>query len=97
MKKFLCTFYLPEVMDADFWAVLPRHRMYINRLMRDEQIVTYSVNQYCTKGWLVLQVPGRSDAEQLIEQLPIRPFIDYHLEELYLFDTMLGAPKMVLN
>lgn len=97
MKKFLCTFYLPEVMEADFWASIPRHRQHINQLMRNETIVTYSVNQYRTKGWVVLQVTNRSEAEKLVEQFPIRPFIDFHLEELFLFDSMLGTPKMILN
>lgn len=97
MKKFLCTFYLPEVMEADFWATIPRHRQHMNQLMRDEKIVTYAVNQNRTKGWVVLQVANRSEADLLVERFPIRPYIDFHIEELFFFDSMLGTPKLVLN
>lgn len=97
MKKFLCTFYLPDVLDENFWEHIPMHRQYINELMRDEVIVTYSVNQERTKGWVVMNAATVVEAKRIVELFPIHPFITYEIEELFIFDSMIGAPKMVLN
>lgn len=97
MKKFICTFYLPALLDADFWATIPSHRQYINDLMRTEVIVTYAVNEVRSKGWVVLNAVSEEEAADHIEQFPIRPFIRYEIDELFIFDSMIGAPKLVLN
>lgn len=97
MKKYLCTFYLPALLEEDFWAVIPAHRQHIQDMMRDEVIITYSVNGARSKGWVVLNAESEPDAVALIDLFPIRPFINYELDELFIFDTMIGAPKLVMN
>jgi hypothetical protein len=97
MKKYLCTFYLPALLEEDFWAIIPSHRQYINELMRDETIVTYAVNEVRSKGWVVLNAQSEDEAREIVEEFPIRPFVRYEIDELFIFDSMIGAPKLVLN
>jgi hypothetical protein len=97
MKKYLCTFYLPDLLEDDFWAIIPSHRQQINELMREEVIITYSVNGLRTKGWVVLNAESEMEAAAMIDKFPIRKFITYELDELFIFDTMIGAPKLVMN
>jgi len=97
MQKFLFTFYLPERLNDDFWASIPAHRRHINRLMDEEVIVTYSVNRERSKGWIVLNAESMADACEIIERFPLRSFIRYEAEELFIFDSMIGAPRLILN
>lgn len=97
MKKYLCTFYLPAVLDQDFWDQIPMHRQYINNLMREEVIITYSVNHTRTRGWVVLSADSEIDAAAIMDGSPISRFIQYDLDELFIFDSMIGAPKLVMN
>ncbi len=97
MKKYLCTFYLPDMLDDEFWALIPGHRQYVNELMRNEVIVTYCVNDVRSKGWVVLNAASEMEAAALIDQFPISKFIHYELDELFIFDSMIGAPKLVMN
>ncbi len=97
MKKFLCTFYLPGELDTEFWELIPRHRNYINNLMREEVIITYSVNDTRSKGWVVLSAESEMEAAELIDRFPIRRYINYEMDELFIFDSMMGAPKLVMN
>jgi hypothetical protein len=97
MKKFLCTFYLSPTLDSKFWELIPSHRNYINNLMRDEVIITYSVNSNRSKGWVVLCANAEEDAEEIINQFPIREYFNYDMDELFIFDSMIGAPKLVMN
>jgi len=97
MKKFICTFQLPDSMDDSFWELIPFHRRYINELMRDEKIVTYSVNQERSRGWVVLNAANKRQAMTFIDGFPIRPYINIQLDELFIFDSMIGSPKLILN
>jgi hypothetical protein len=97
MKKFLCTFMLPALLEESFWEQIPSHRKYINAQMEAEKIVTYSVNQSRSRGWVVLNTETEAEARRIIERFPIRRFIHFELEELFIFDSMIGAPRLVLN
>lgn len=97
MKKFLCTFELPGSMDDTFWEQIPFHRRYVNELMRDEKIVTYSVNQERSRGWVVINAVNERQARMLIDGFPIRQHISIQLDELFIFDSMIGSPKLIFN
>ncbi|MBX9782023.1 MAG: hypothetical protein K2X48_01905 [Chitinophagaceae bacterium] len=97
MKKFLCTFFLPALLEDSFWEEIPGHRKYINSLMEAETIVTYSVNQNRSKGWVVINATTEKEAGKIIERFPIRRFINYQADELFIFDSMIGAPRLILN
>lgn len=97
MKKFLCTFYLSPTLDSEFWELIPSHRNYINNRMREEVIITYSVNHNRSKGWVVLCANTEDDAEEIINQFPIREYFNYDMDELFIFDSMIGTPKLVMN
>lgn len=84
-------------MDDSFWELIPFHRRYINELMRDEKIVTYSVNQERSRGWVVLNAANKRQAMTFIDGFPIRPYINIQLDELFIFDSMIGSPKLILN
>lgn len=97
MKKFLCTFSLPKLLEESFWEQIPSHRQHINTLMSEEIIVTYSVNHNRSKGWVVINANSETHARNIIEKFPIRRFINYQIDELFIFDSMIGAPRLVLN
>lgn len=85
------------MLEENFWAIIPSHRQHVNELMRDETIVTYAVNEVRSKGWVVLNAQSEEEAIAIVEEFPIRPFVRYEVDELFIFDSMIGAPKLVLN
>ncbi|MFZ9718289.1 MAG: hypothetical protein ACO3BD_02940 [Chitinophagaceae bacterium] len=97
MHKFQCTFHLHNEQNEAFWAIIPAHRRHINQLMNDEVIVTYAINRSKTKGWLVINAANIQEVRLLIESFPIRPFMRFEVEELFIFDSMIGAPRLILN
>lgn len=97
MKKFLCTFTLPLLLEESFWEHIPSHRNFINAQMEAEKIVTYSVNHNRSKGWVVINAVSEAEARKVVDRFPIRRFIHFELEELFIFDSMIGAPRLVLN
>ena len=85
------------MLEENFWAIIPSHRQHVNELMRDETIVTYAVNEVRSKGWVVLNANSEEEAIAIVEEFPIRPFVRYEIDELFIFDSKIGAPKLVLN
>lgn len=84
-------------MDDAFWELIPFHRRYINELMRDEKIVTYSVNQTRSRGWVVFNASSEHQVRTFVDGFPIRAHISIQIEELFIFDSMIGSPKLILN
>jgi uncharacterized protein YciI len=97
MKKYIVTFYLPEVLDLSFWKIIPEHRKYINKLMDNDVILTYGVNATRSKGWVVFSAATEEEVAQYIENFPIHDMITYEIEELFIFDSMIGVPRLVMN
>lgn len=97
MKKFIVTFYLPEVLDLSFWKIIPEHRRFINKLMDNDVILTYGVNAERSKGWVVFSAVTEDAVKDYIEQFPIHDMITYEIEELFIFDSMIGVPRLVMN
>lgn len=65
--------------------------------MREEVIITYAVNGNRSKGWVVINAASEMEAAELIDRFPIRRFFHYEMDELFIFDSMIGAPKLVMN
>lgn len=97
MKKFIVTFYLPEVLDLSFWKIIPEHRRFINKLMDNDVILTYGVNAERSKGWVVFSAVTEDAVRDYIEHFPIHDMITYEIEELFIFDSMIGVPRLVMN
>lgn len=90
-------FYLPGELSNEFWELIPRHRNYVNNLMREKVIITYSVNHTRSKGWVVINAASEIEASELMDRFTIRRFINYEMDELFIFDSMIGTPKLVMN
>jgi hypothetical protein len=46
---------------------------------------------------VVLNAESETEAAAMVDKFPIRKYINYELDELFIFDTMIGAPKLVMN
>jgi len=98
MKKYMVTIYFPDEQNKSFWKLLPNHRSHIMKLMEEEIIFSYAINQLRTMGWMVISAETEKDVVKLIEAFPIRSLITYDIDELFIFDSsVLGLPKLVMN
>lgn len=98
MKKYMVTFYLPDELDENFWELVKTHRAHISKLMEQEIIFSYAINQLRTIGWIVMNAESEKDVAKIIENFPIYSYLTYDMDELLMFDaSAIGLPKLVLN
>lgn len=83
--------------DSDFESKIPKQRHAINLLFESGKLLSYSLSQERTKLWAVFMVESESELIQLIEKLPLTPFMDYNYSELMFHNGLSLIPTMSLN
>lgn len=97
MKKFQVT--IRFEMDEQFMALIPAHRVYINRLIEKDIIDQYVVSMESQRLWITLNA---IDKEEVDKRLKLSPIYKYwspvEIDELYVIDGQhYRLPGLQLN
>ena len=88
---FSCT--LPEVIDENFLATIPRQRTLIDRLMATERIVSYALSLESSQLWLVVKATDENDAFDVMAILPLTPYMRVEISSLTFHQAVFPKPK----
>ncbi len=90
--------FLPEELDSDFLRMIPAHRAYINELINDRSILTYSISFDKTRGWIIFSAKNAEEVLDIVQQFPIHQFITIEINELSIHDgESYRFPEVFLN
>jgi len=89
---------LPEMSDS-IAAVIPVHRLHINKLFAEGRILSYSVSMGRNMIWVVINAEDEQEANELILSFPLYPHFTEVVCTPLLFHNTLPAtmPGMSLN
>lgn len=95
---FMVEIKLPFEIDTNFMLKIPKHRAFINVLINQGKIQSYTINEERTKGWIIFNTETVAEAETLIQQLPLYEFITYKIHTILVHDSeIFRFPKMHMN
>ena len=95
---FMVEIKLPEEINENFMRKIPSHRAFINLLINQGKIQSYTINEDRTKGWIIFNTDNKAETERLMEQLPIFGFISYRINGILIHDSeIFRFPKMNMN
>lgn len=95
---FIVEIKLPEEIDEKFMRKIPSHRAFINLLINQGKIQSYTINESRTKGWIIFNTDNKVETERLMEQLPIYEFITFRINGTLIHDSeIFRFPKMNMN
>jgi muconolactone delta-isomerase len=95
---FMVEIKLPSEIDTNFMLKIPKHRAFINVLINQGKIQSYTINEERTKGWIIFNTETVTEAETLIQQLPLYEFITYKIHTILVHDSeIFRFPKMHMN
>lgn len=98
MAHFMVEMFLPDTIDMEFMRMIPSHRLFIDQLIADGKILTYSVNQERTKGWIIFDAEEAEEVLDLVQQFPIHRFITLEVHALMIHDgESFRFPKLHFN
>ena len=96
-KQYMVEFDVYYQIDGDFEAKIPSQRNAISLLFEQGKLLSYSLSKERTKLWGVFLVSSESELIQLIEKLPLTPYMDYDYSELLFHNGLSLIPSMSLN
>lgn len=70
MAAFLFQIELPDLTE-DIIKVIPTHRNYINKLLTEGKILSYSVSQSRNMIWCVVSAKEEGEAMQMVLEFPL--------------------------
>lgn len=95
---FMVELKLPEELTENFMRKIPSHRAFINYLINQGKIQSYTINEERTKGWIIFNTNSEDETQRLLEQLPIFEFISYRIHSTLIHDSeIFRFPKMNMN
>ncbi len=85
-------FELPETISEDFMALIPQQRLYIENLMADGAIKSYSLSLDRSRLWTVMAVDNEFAVLEIIEAMPLSDYMKPNISELMFHNE---AEKMI--
>ena len=96
MRKFQVT--IQFTMNEEFAALVPVHRRYINRLIRQGVIDHYVVTMESQRVWITISADDKTEVEQYLSGSPLYKYWTYEIDELFLVDGLhYRLPVVQLN
>ena len=99
MPTFVVSLRLPEAFDADFIALIPRHRAFINQLLADKIVEAYAISADRSRGWVTMHGDNAAAVKAMVEQFPLYDHLHgVEIDELFIFDSAASRfPHISLN
>jgi muconolactone delta-isomerase len=97
MQQYMVDFFLPEFTE-EFVALIPQHRLRVNKLMSRGVILSYAVSADRTRSWAMLVAKSKGEAERILRTLPLFPLIEYEMRELMFHNSVsMALPAISMN
>jgi hypothetical protein len=96
MKKFQVT--IKFEMSEEFGALVPLHRTYVNRLIKQGIIDHYVVSMETQQVWITFSAEDKAAVEKYLSKSPLFAFWIFEINELFVVDGLhYRLPVMQLN
>lgn len=90
-------FELPEIMDEEFMALIPKQRFVINQMLAEGTIKSYSLAMDRSRLWVILAANSEFEAMELVTTFPLSDFMTPSLSELMFHNSADMLMQFSLN
>lgn len=97
IKHYQVEFKLPLTLFDAIESLIPAQREKINEFFVKGKLLSYSLSNEHDRLWAVFAVDNESELVDLVEKLPITPYMDYQYYELVFHQTLGIMPQLSLN
>lgn len=85
--KFMVEFEIPEVLDTEFYNLIPNQRLKVAQYFDQNILSSYTLSQDRTKLWAIFLAKSTNELEELINNLPLTKYMQYEISELMFHET----------
>lgn len=87
LVHYMVDFTLPKDLNEEFVSLIPQQRSMVNRMMEAGQILNYALSLENAKLWVVFAAPSEADLMELIDGLPLSPYMKARVSELTFYNA----------
>lgn len=87
LMQFMVDFTLPKELNEEFIGLIPRQRTMISRLTEHGKLLSYALALEHGKLWAVFSVESETELIDLVNELPLTPFMKVRMMELTFFNA----------
>ena len=96
MKKFQVT--IQFEMNEEFGSLIPAHRTFVNRLIKQGIIDHYVVTMETQQVWITMTAEDKESVEKYLSKSPLFPYWTFTINELFVVDGLhYRLPAMQMN
>ena len=96
MKKFQVT--IQFELTEEFKSLIPPHRTFVNRLIKQGVIDHYVVTMETQQVWITMTAEDKDSVEKYLSKSPLFPYWTYTINELFVVDGLhYRLPAMQMN
>lgn len=98
MNQFMVDIELPQVISADFIALVPQQRKHVEMLMEDGRVLAYTLALDRSHAWMIVIAASSTMVMDILADFPLIAYMKPDIHELAFYDSIpVGLPKMLLN
>jgi muconolactone delta-isomerase len=86
-QQFMVDFTLPTDMTEQFVSCIPKQRSVVSKLFSEGKLLSYALSVEHQKLWAVFSVASESELMELLQTLPLTPYMKVHICELTFFNA----------
>ena len=90
-------FDLPQHIDEEFMAMIPKQRYVINSMLAEGRIQSYALSMDRAKLWAIMKGESEFDVMETISQMPLSPYMTPHVSELMFHNSADALMQFSLN
>jgi len=96
MNQYMMIMHLPEQLNAEFISLIPRQRAFIDRLLEEGIVRSYSLSRDRSRVWGVVRGESEQGVRDLVDEFPLRKFVDVEIVELA-FNNITISPLLAVS
>ena len=87
LTQYMVDFTLPSELPEAFVSNIPRQITAVNKLLGEGKILNYALSLEQSKLWVVFSANSESELLEMVEQLPLTPFMKVRVSELTFYNA----------
>jgi len=97
-KNFMIVIDIISEYNPEFFNLIPIQVAYVNKLMNQGVLTTYTLSADRTKLWATMLGETKSDVQDIFEQFPMRKYMDAKIYELAFHNNISHRmPELSMN
>lgn len=98
MKEYMINIKLPQQLNKDFVALIPKQRAQVSKLMEEGKIIQYALAADRSLLWITMIAKSQREVMDILSTLPLIHYMNPEIHALAFHNSISNdLPKLIMN